>query len=184
MRASTLLALLVAFAATAASAQEKWGFEVRGGAAVPTQDVGSDELGTGFGLEGTLRYQVQDHLAVYAGWDWIRFSPDSGLGGSDVDLEETGYAFGLRFEHPFSAEEGPVGWWVRAGGIYDHLETENSDGEIIDDSGHGFGFEAGAGLALATGGAWSILPGVRYRSLSRDIDLRYLMLELGVAWLF
>jgi hypothetical protein len=38
---------------------------------------------------------------------------------------------------------------LKGGATYNHIETENSEGEIIDDSGHGFGWQAGTGLSLA-----------------------------------
>lgn len=194
MKTHTLLATTLAmlFPASSADAQERWAFELRAGAALPTQDVGSDELGTGMSLEGTLRYRFLPHLGAYAGWDWVRFAPETSFAGDNVDFEETGYAFGLRFEQPFS-DTTPISGWVRAGGIYDHLELEDDAGSIIADSGHGFGFEAAAGVALRAGERWSVTPGLRYRSLSPDVevgdvttevDLRYIALELGVALLF
>lgn len=184
---------LVFVAGPVGAQQQRWAFELRGGAAFPTEDVGSDELGTGFGLEGSLRYAFMPHLAAYAGWDWIRFSPDASFAGADMDFEETGYAFGLRFEHPFTGESGGPAWWLRAGPTYDHVEIEDGDGDIIADSGHGFGWEAGAGVALDVGERWSVTPGLRYRSLTRDVEvgvmtteisLRYLAAELGLVMHF
>jgi len=196
MKTLTLIASAAAIftLTTTASAQDRWAFELRSGAALPTEDVGTDELGMGFGFDGTLQYRFQPHLAAYAGWDWMRFSPETSFAGDEIDFEETGYAFGLRFQHPFSGEEGPVGWWLRAGGTYDHLELEDADGEIIADSGHGFGFELGAGVAVALGDRFTLTPGARFRSLSRDVetedgpaldgDLRYGTLGVGLALAF
>lgn len=191
MTRTVVAAIAVGFLAASSptAAQERWAFELRGGAALPTQDIGSDELGTGFGFEGTLRYRFLPHLGVYGGWDWMHFGPETSFAGADVDFEETGYVFGLRFEHPLG-EGAPVSGWVRAGGTYGHLELEDTAGEIIADSGHGLGLEAGAGVALDIGGRLSVTPGVRYRALTRDVeigtattevDLRYVALELGLV---
>lgn len=190
------LGLVFALAPSDVDAQRRWAFELRANAAVPTQDIGDDELDTGFGLEGTFRYRFLTHLGAYAGWDWIRFGADDAFAGANMDLEETGYVLGLRFEHPFSGEE-PTGaglaWWVRAGGTYNHIEVENSDGDMVADSGHGVGWEAGGGLAYGFAGSWSLTPGVRYRSLSRDVeiggtttdvDLQYVAFEVGLARFF
>src|SRR5688572_11412282 len=94
-----VLALLLIAAGGTLEAQSRWRFELGGGAAFPTEDVGNTSLNTGFGLEGTVGYRVQPHLWVYAGWDWHRFSSDLPI-AAQSDFEETGYAFGLQFEHP------------------------------------------------------------------------------------
>ena len=175
-----------------ADAQQRWAIEVRGAGAFPTQEIAGDELGNGLGFDATLRYAFLPHLALYGGWDWIHFNPDASFAGPDMDIEETGYVFGLRFERPFGAT-APVAGWIRGGGIYDHLEFEDDEGDIIADSDHGLGWEAAAGLAFGSGGSWSVTPGVRYRSLDREVEIgavttevemRYIAVELGVAWHF
>jgi opacity protein-like surface antigen len=185
----TLAALGLALATSSAAAQERLAVELRGGADIPTQEISGEELGTGFGFDATLRYRFMPHLAAYAGWDWIRFSPDASFAGADMDIEETGYVFGLRFEHPITGDSGLAGW-IRGGGTYDHLELENADGDIIADSGHGLGWEAAAGLAIPVTPRLSVTPGVRYRALDRDVEigaatteveLRYIAVELGFA---
>lgn len=175
--------------APGATAQERWGFEVRASGALGTQDEAREDVQAGLAFEGTLRYRFMEHLSAYAGWDWVHFTAEEFIAGPDMTLEETGYAFGLRFEHPFS-DGSRNAWWVRAGGTYDHLELENEEGEIVADSGHGMGVEVGLGLAVSIGRTWSATPGLRYRSLSRDldvdaatipVDLRYVTFEIGFA---
>lgn len=81
----------------------------------------------------------------------------------------------------------------RAGGIYNHIEVENEGGDITADSGHGLGWEIGAGLQVDLGSNWNLRPQVGYRSLSRDIeigsnsidvDLNYISLGVGISKLF
>ena len=64
------------------------------------------------------------------------------------------------------------------------------DGEVLADTDHGLGWEIAGGIAYGFGTGWTLNPGVRYRSLSRDlvigdatttVDLRYVALEVGVA---
>lgn len=188
--AAITVAALMAY--SPAQAQERWAVEVRGGAAVPTGNVADDDWTTGVGFDGTVSYRFMPHLGAYAGWDWVHFGPDASFAGAGVDFEETGYAFGLRFEHPFSGETAGPAYWLRVGGTYDHLELEDSGGDGIADSGHGLGWEAGLGIALDVG-ALRLTPGARFRSLSRDVtvagattqvDLRYVMLEIGAAFTF
>ena len=174
------------------SAQERWGVEFRLNGAIATQDADRDNRENGIGFEGNVQYRFLPHMAAYAGWDWTHFSAQEAIAGPDMDLEETGYAFGLRFEHPFR-EGSRTNWWVRGGGIYNHFELENEDGDIVSDSGHGLGWEAGAGLALVLGNGWSLTPGIRYRELSRDltiegtevpVDVEALAFEVGVGYRF
>jgi opacity protein-like surface antigen len=171
-------------------AEKPWTVELRAGAG-PSQEVEGDALGPGMGFEAALAYRFLPHLSAYGGWDWYHFTSDQTFAGSDMDFEETGYAFGLKFEHPFSGEQGPgPSWWVRGGGTYEHIEIENPDGDIIGDSGHGIGWETGAGVSFQVAESWWLTPGARYRSLTRDVtlsgvtrsmDLRYLAVEIGVA---
>lgn len=108
--------------------------------------------------------------------------------------EETGYAYGLRFEYPFMSDrESSPAIRIHAGGTYNHLEFENADGDQVADSDHGVGWEPGAGVAFPVGDAWKITPGARFRSLSRDVtvadvttdvDLRYIAADVAVSWSF
>jgi hypothetical protein len=193
-RMTTMAALTALFIAAPVTAQGPWTLDLRAGAALPTQDLGQDEISTGTGFEGSLGYRIMEHVSAYAGWDWHRFAADQSFAGSDVDFEETGYAYGVRFEHPFSGESGGgPAYTLRAGGTYNHLEIENSEGDIIADSGHGAGWEVGAGVTFGLNEAWRVSPGARYRSLSSDVelgdtttdvDLRYVALEIGITWSF
>ncbi len=191
MRSIALLgasALALALASNGLVAQDVWSLEVRGGTAFPTQDFGVDELDTGVGFEGTVAYRFMPHLELYGGWDWYHFQADEALTLVDVDVEETGYAFGLRFEHPIEMLGAPA-IWLRAGGTYNHIEIEDHD-DTTADSGHGLGFELGAGIALQLSDGWYLTPGARFRALTRefvvegsevDVDLTYFALEVGVS---
>jgi opacity protein-like surface antigen len=190
--ALTTLAVAATLAATPAHAQGRWELEVRGQSAVSTQDASRDRHEYGWGFEGIVSYRFLPHLALYAGWDWTHFAAIDAIAGPNMELEETGYVLGLRFEHPFRAE-GRTAYWLRAGATYNHLELENADGELVADSGHGLGWEAAAGLALPIHRGWSVKPGLRYRAISRDldvsgrtttVDLEHISLEVGFAFRF
>jgi hypothetical protein len=111
-----------------------------------------------------------------------------------MDFEETGYVFGLRWEHPLPNERGNgMAVWARAGGTLKHIEVEDGEGEIVSDSGHGLGWEVGAGLSLPLGERFSLTPGIRYKALSRELevgssptdwDLSDVTFELGGRWHF
>jgi opacity protein-like surface antigen len=171
-----------------AAAQGPWGIQLRGNGAIATQDQDRETTQEGFGFGATIDYFFMPHVAAYAAWDLTHFAAHEML-GANRDLEETGYALGLRYQHPIRAL-GRTDGWVRAGAMYNHMELENDEGDVISDSGHDLGWEAGAGLAFGLNNGWSVNPGFRYRSLSRDLDvagasvpveLQYVAFEIGVA---
>jgi opacity protein-like surface antigen len=178
---------------TTAEAQSRWRLEVRGGAAFTTQDLAEASLDPGFGFEGTIAYSFMPQISAYAGWDWYHFSAsETSFAGDGRDLEETGYAFGLRFEQPLG-DAARMALRLRGGGTYNHVEMENEAGEVIGDSGHGLGWEAGAALGIMVGESWELSPGIRYRSLTPDLDfvapatsgtLEYVAVEIGVSRTF
>jgi len=172
----------------ALQSQPRWGFEIRPGLSFATDELGEATLETGFGFEALIDFRVLPHASVYGGWGWNRFPADAALTGSEVDVEETGYLFGLQFKHPVGNQN--IAYFLRGGGIYNHLELENQDGKITHDSGHGWGWQASAGLDIPFGSNWHLKPGVKYQSLSRDfvienetrpVDLKYITLSLGLA---
>ncbi|AHG93261.1 hypothetical protein J421_5726 (plasmid) [Gemmatirosa kalamazoonensis] len=168
----------------------RWSAEVSGDAAFPTRTLAGADLQTGGGFGANVRVRLQPHLAAYAGWEWHMQQTKQLLPGETLDLNDNGYTFGLRFEHPIV---GTTKGWLRAGGLYDHIEVENADGKTIHDSGHGLGWEGGAGFTLPLGTRFALTPGVRYRELSRDITvggrtrsstLSYVTTGVGVAFSF
>jgi hypothetical protein len=180
-------ALALLAGASAASAQTRWSLELSGGAAFATEKVGGADLSPGFGLGLAANYRFMPHLSVYGGWDWHRFSVDETAGG---DLEDNGYMFGLRFEHPLFAG---VSYWARAGGIANHIEVQDESGALAWDSGHDLGWEVGAGFSVPVRPRLKLTPGVRFRSLSRDVDidgattptdLRYVVVGTGIVYTF
>lgn len=174
--------------AASADAQSRVAVEVRSGVDVATQDLGDADLDTGFGFDGLVSYRFMPHFHVFGGWGWHRFTADESFAGSDVDFEETGYSFGVEFLHPLAETNLKI--YLRGGGVYNHIEVENSDGDITYDTGHGLGLQGEAGLAISMGNHWMLKPGVRYRSLSRefeinntiyDTELTYLSFALGIS---
>lgn len=179
-----------------APAQSRWSVEVSGDAVFPTGTLAGADLEKGGGFGTNVRFLFRPHLAAYAGWEWHLQQTKDLLPGGTLDVNETGYAFGLRFEHPFRSEQPSgtaLGYWLRAGGLFNHIELENESGALIDDTGHGLGWEAGAGLTIPLGGRLGLTPGARYRVLSPDITvggrareatLSYVTAFVGLAYNF
>lgn len=184
------IALVALVCAVPAQAQSRGLVELRGGAALPTQDLGDANLNTGGGFGLTVGYRFMPHVLAYGGWDWFALATDGPFEGLNVDVVNTGYAFGLQFQHPMVRS---VEGWVRAGALYDHLELEDDEGDIIGDSGHELGWEAGGGLSIPIGNRFAMTPGVRYRTFSGEVDagpgavefdMSYVALEVGISYFF
>ena len=186
--------ILVTFAVSVTQAQDrssKFSFELNAGPSYATQSLAGSDLKLGVGFEGLLHYKFIPHLGVYAGWGWNKFASDETFEGIEADFEETGYQFGLQYSHPIRSSG--TSWFVRAGGLYNHIEVEDPDGEIVGDTGHGLGYHAGTGMEISLGSKWSLTPVVKFHSLNRDVeinannrnlDLKYLSLRIGLTRAF
>ena len=189
---SILIAALLVFAPGNAIAQcNKLSFEIRPGVNFSTKDLGNTSLKTGVGAEGTFAYRFMPHLGVYAGWSWNRFSASQSTEATKMDFEETGYMYGLQFIHPIA--DSRVSYMIKGGGTYNHIETENSEGTVINDTGHGTGWQVGIGASIPLGNRFNLVPEVRYRSLSRNfksnnvtipVDLNYISAGIGCSFTF
>ena len=182
------LITLVLFMTHAIMAQDRLSIELRIGPSFTTQDLGNSELNTGIGIEGIVDYRISDLVGAYVGWGWNHFSADESFAGNKSDFEETGYLFGLQLNQ--SLGDGPLALYARLGGIYNHIEVENNDGDIIADSGHGLGWRAGIGMDIHLGSNWHLKPGIKYQSLARDLEvesqttdvkLNYLAPSIGIS---
>lgn len=187
---ATILLTTIALSSGAQEKNRRFGLELRPGASMATVKLGDAKLNPGLGFEGTLQYSFMKGVSLYAGWGWNKFASDDSFAGSDIDFEETGYVMGLRYTYDLPAS--PLALFVRGGAIYNHIEVEDGD-DIIADSGHGWGWQAEAGVDISLGKGWLLRPGLKYQSLNRDltigntthnVDLNYLSLGLGISKFF
>lgn len=183
--------LFIFLASVPVSAQDQWSAELRGGVSSATQELGDSELKPGIGFEATVAYSFSPHLGAYAGWGWNQFKSEETSSQPKLTFEETGYTFGLQFIHPIG--NSSLSYLIRCGGVYNHLELEDSDGEIEEDSGHELGWQLGAGLEIALNDNWQLRPTARYRALSTEmeindedteLDLTYSSVGIGLAHTF
>jgi hypothetical protein len=148
------------------------------------------DLKTGIGVEATLRYRLMERLSVYGGWDWSRFDVDEPLNGVER-VEGDGFAYGVRFDQGILDNGSSV--WLRGGGLTNRIRQETNDGTMLAETDYGAGWELGAGLGLRLGAGWVLTPGVRYRSLDRDLvvdgitregELRFVTIGAGLQFGF
>lgn len=182
-----ILSLVALVSFNSLNAQEsKFSLELNAGFSQAVKEINKSKLKPGFGFEGIFNYYFMPHTGVYAGWGWNRFESNNSFAGSDVCFEETGYIFGLQFKHPI--HNSKTKYYLKIGALYNHIETENSIGEIINDSKHGWGWQIGGGLDFNINDKWSFTPGLKFNSLSRtsvfnsnsvDLDYKYLSVKIG-----
>jgi opacity protein-like surface antigen len=179
---------LLSLSTNAQNSEKKFAVELNAGGAFPVSKIENQKLNPGAGFEGVFHYRFLTNLGVYAGWGWNKLSADNMFEQSDVCFEETGYVFGLQFMQPIAGNS--VSYFVRAAGLYNHIEIENADGDIVHDTGHGFGFQLAGGLNFNLGRNWSLNPGLKFNALSRkadfeevsvNIDYRSIALRVGIV---
>lgn len=182
-----LTVLLTVTVAQSQDSQNRFGFEFNVSTPHATTSIGDANLDTGLGFEGIFHYRVLKHTGVYLGWGWKHFPSKSSFDGNNIDFEETGYIYGIQYKHPVG--KSGLSYILRAGGTWNHLELENSDGDITYDTGHGAGWQVSAGVEIPLWKDWSLTPTFKYSSLNRDIetetdsfsaDLNYLALQVGL----
>lgn len=189
LRSLTIIALsLLTINAIAQETGNKFSIEFNIGPSLATSDPGGTDLKPGAGFELLFAYRFLPHVSAYAGWGWNRFASDEAFAGAIADFEETGYTFGLQFRHPINESRTSV--LLRLGGLYNHIEIEDDNGDIPYDTGHGIGLQAAAGIEYKLGETWGLIPMVKFHTLSRDLsvngsdidmDLSYLGLRIGIV---
>jgi opacity protein-like surface antigen len=184
---SIALVILVSATTLAQESEKRFGVEINGDVTFVSSDLAGASLNTGLGYEAILQYRFMPFTSVYGGWGYSHFNANESFAGSDVDFEQTGYILGLQFKHPIG--NSPVSYFVRAGMLYSHIETEDNDGDIISDTGHGVGWQAAAGIEVSLGKNWSLAPGLKYNWLAGEtefeganyqLDHRYVSARIGI----
>lgn len=181
------LSVMISIAVTAQQKDKKFAFEAGGGPSFPTMQF-ADGIRTGFGFECTFRYMFLPHTGLYGGWGANWLSTETLTPANNRDYEETGYILGLDFRHPIS--DSKFAYYVRAGALYNHIEIENADGNILKDTKHRPGFQIAGGIDIDLGKNWSLTPGVKFNKLlvdteidgsSEHLDHQYISARIGIA---
>lgn len=181
------LSTIISVSAVAQESKERFAFELNGGISFPTLEF-VEGIRPGFGFEGTFQYRFIPFTSVYGGWgtNWLSTESDNSV--NNMDYEESGYVIGLDFRKPIGSTR--LSYYIRAGVLYNRIETENSEGVIIYDSLHGFGYQLAGGIELNLGRNWSLTPGMKFNSLLRETELegvqnqinyQYISLRIGVS---
>ena len=141
----TVIALALLSVNTFAQENEsRFGVELNCEVSIVSTELNGANLNTGLCFETIFQYRFMPFTSVYGGWGYTHFNANESFAGTDIDFEQTGYILGLQLKN--SIKESPLSYFVRGGLLYSHIETENNDGEIISDTGHGVGFQVAGGI--------------------------------------
>lgn len=173
------------------TAQKNFAFDLRGGVNVATEDFGDADLNTGCGLDVQFMYLPVSHFGVFAGWTYNNTDTDRTFVGNNVEYEENGFMGGIEFNYPVFTPE--IGLFIRGGALYNKLEVNDADGDLLRETDHEWGWQTAAGVDVKLGDMLHILPTVKFNSLTtemldesgmNDANLRYLSYGLGVRMMF
>ncbi|HOF19851.1 MAG TPA: outer membrane beta-barrel protein [Bacteroidales bacterium] len=124
----------------------------------------SGETVTGAGAEALFHYRLAKQLGIYGGWGYNVFRNDYPPAGYRCDFEETGYSIGLQYKHKIEFFNSSL--FVRGGCLYKHIEIEDPSGELLFDTTHRPGWQAGCGIDIPVAEKWSIVSEARFSSLN------------------
>jgi opacity protein-like surface antigen len=187
----TISTILIVFNSLTIAQENRFSFELNTGASYATRSLGGTDLNIGGGFEGIFAFKLMPHVQLLGGWGWNKFTAEESFAGPEMDFEETGYIFGLQFKHPIPKSD--LLYFVRFNGLYNHIEIENNDGDIIDDTGHGIGWQIASGIAIPVNSKWTLTPGIKFNSLNRSIEStsyskslqqNYISLRVGMEYKF
>ena len=162
--------------ALAQEGEKRFGIELNGEVAFVSSDLAGSSLSAGLGFETIFQYRFMKFTSVYGGWGWNHFNANESFAGPDMDFEQTGYILGLQFKR--SIKDSPISYFVRTGLLYSHIEIENNSGDILNDTGHGVGFQVVAGIEVSMGKNWNLAPGIKFNSLSGETELEGVKYQL------
>ncbi len=162
---STIIALL--FISNNLEAQNKWSIEFTPNLDFPTKNFGETKLSTGFGFEFDVAYTFIKNIDAYLGWSFNSFKVEL---PSISEFDERGYSLGITYRLPI-IENTKHYFFIRVGGIYNHLLIKNPRGEVIQNTNHKLGFKFGIGFDYKFLEHWSLRPQINYHSLSTDFKI-------------
>jgi len=131
--------------------------EINGGLSLSVCSPGGSVTNAGAGGEALFHYRFAKHLGIYCGWGYNAFRNDYAPAGYRCDFEETGYSVGLQYKRRI--EFSNSSFFIRGGFQYKHTEIEDPSGELLFDTTHGPGWQAGCGVDLPLAEKWSLPRG-------------------------
>lgn len=162
-------------------AQHPWSAEFRPGLNIPLIDLEDDNLEVGFGFEASISYKLMPHFKATAGWSYNNFETDQNEMKNSTRLNENSFAFGFEFKLPIT--ESPVSYYVQGAGILGQMQLLDAQKTFNERSEYGIGWQIGAGAEFDLDDRWSLRPEIRFRSLSRDVDIGSSTIDVNLDYI-
>jgi len=189
--ATSFMLISLALTIQAQSNNKRFAVELNTGIGLATNKIAHAETKPAYGFEGVFHYRIINNVGIYAGWGWNHMKTKSGFIIEDATFEETGYVIGLQYQQQIGNSD--IDYFLRSGLLYNHIEIENSDGEIVKDTGHEPGLQVAGGIAFPIGNNWQLAPGIKFNALNQDSEInnqkfslkhQYISMRLGVIKTF
>jgi hypothetical protein len=190
MRIPALAFALLLATAAGATAQQRFGVELRGGASVPLGDlregvVPGAELGPGVSFAVHLHVPRRSRGAILLGFVQHRFRCTGPACGDAGDLVTTGWSLATRV----ALRTGVSVPWIRLGVTFDRSEWDFPvpGGTERFASSPALGGEAGLGYTIQVAERVTLSPGVRYGLANvhfprgEEVLGQYLVADLGMV---
>lgn len=188
MKIRGIFILIFIFIITSLQAQGKWSLEFRPNLDYATTKIGDEKIKTGFGFDANVTFNFITNMGVYAGWGWNSYRAENIPETGNIDLNQTGYTFGLQYINAIN--NSAIGYFLKFGGLFAHIEVEDETGDTIADTDHEWGWEITGGLYLFNVSTFSLRPQLGYRSFSgnfnsgslgEQVDINDFFFGIGIA---
>jgi hypothetical protein len=161
----TLFIISLAIAEMAAG-QSRWGMDFRPSLNLPTGFFMGTKLDPGFGFDANVMYNFIGNASVYGGWGWALF-PQNRTNSDALRVQRMGSSFGLKITQPLNKYN--LEGYVMGGAVHQHVSLEKTS-QIRYRSGQQWGWQLEAGLSLPLDYGIALQPGLKYSSLSGNIE--------------
>lgn len=150
--------------------QETWNITLRPALNFPTERVVNEPLRIGNGIDFTVDYTIGKNYKLFAGVLWNRFDTDQDFFEENITFTQRGvFLGGLFFFKPFS---NPINqFYFRAGLTSLDAKIESNTTNFIASG--SIGYVLGFGVNVLTIENWSLLPELRYSTISNNSNQNF-----------
>lgn len=161
-------------------AQSGWNMSLRPSVNYATQNLATSHLNLGYGFEGMAGYEFNSHFEASGGGSWNMFTASQSFADCKTAFIETGYTMQLQYKHNIGSSKSQ--YVLKGGAVYNHIRVQNQQGYLVTDSQRRLGWQAEAGVAFQMGQFFQIMPGIRYRQLSNQVEFEKINIPMKLTY--